>query len=452
MYGYWEFLKNAGLITDEKFKRLKRNTPFTEAEKLGFINRQLVETSQSAKAVAEIIKSKYPEAEIVYCKAGLVSEFRHSYDLLKSRSFNDLHHAKDAYLNIVTGNVYSMKFTRQWFNPNARYSIKTTTLFEHPLVCGNETVWEGAEMLGKVKRIVAKNNAHFTKFAYFKHGGLFDQMPVRASEGLVPLKKDMDTEKYGGYNKPSNMFFIPVRYTAGKKSELFIMPVELRVGKRFLSDVEFAGEYAKERLSGILGKKIDCVEYPMGMRPWKINTMLELDGFRICIAGSASGGKCIIAQPVMQFSESIEWNNYIKKLERLVEKCTENKNYIYDPVFDSVDRERNLKLYDIYVGKYENSIFRNRVNPPIEILRKGKPQFEKLNTIDQSRALLHIHETFSRIAGGCDLTLIGGGAHAAATVSFSATVSNWKYSDVRLVDSSVSGLWEKHSMNIMELI
>ena len=452
MYGYWEFLKNAGLITDEKFKRLKRNTPFTEAEKLGFINRQLVETSQSAKAVAEIIKSKYPEAEIVYCKADLVSEFRHSYDLLKSRSFNDLHHAKDAYLNIVTGNVYSMKFTRQWFNPNARYSIKTTTLFEHPVVCGNETVWDGKEMLGKVKRIVAKNNAHFTKFAYFKHGGLFDQMPVRASEGLVPLKKGLDTEMYGGYNKSSNMFFIPVRYKTGKKSELFIMPVELMVGKRFLSDAEFSKEYAKERLSGILGKKIDSVEYPMGMRPWKVNTMLELDGFRVCISGCSSGGRCLIAQPVMQFSESLEWNNYLKKVERLVEKCAENKNYIYDPIFDSVDGERNLKLYDIYVGKYEKSIFRNRVNPPIEILKKGRSVFEKLNPVDQARALIKIHETFSRIAGGCDLTLIGGSARAASTQSFSATVSNWKYSVVQIVDASVSGLWEKRSMNIMELL
>ena len=154
----------------------------------------------------------------------------------------------------------------------------------------------------------------------------------------------------------------------------------------------------------------------------------------------------------MQFSESLEWNNYIKKVERLVEKCAENKNYIYDPVFDSVDGERNLKLYDIYVGKYEKSIFRKRVNPPIEILKKGKSVFENLNPVDQARALIKIQETFSRISGGCDLTLIGGGAHAAATVNFSATVSNWKYSDVRKLDSSVSGLWEKRSMNIMELL
>ena len=59
------------------------------------------------------MKERYPQAEIVYCKAGLVSEFRQEFDLLKSRTYNDLHHAVDAYLNIVVGNVYFVKFTKK---------------------------------------------------------------------------------------------------------------------------------------------------------------------------------------------------------------------------------------------------------------------------------------------------------------------------------------------------
>ena len=57
------------------------------------------------------------------------------------------------------------------------------------------------EDLQKVKKIAAKNTAHFTKYSFYKRGGLFDQMPVPAATGLVPLKKGMDPEKYGGYNK-----------------------------------------------------------------------------------------------------------------------------------------------------------------------------------------------------------------------------------------------------------
>lgn len=57
MIDFWRLLKHSGLINDEKFIRLTRKAPFTEEERLGFINRQLVETRQSSKALAEILKN-----------------------------------------------------------------------------------------------------------------------------------------------------------------------------------------------------------------------------------------------------------------------------------------------------------------------------------------------------------------------------------------------------------
>ena len=64
------------------------------------------------KAVAEILKKILPDTEIVYVKAKTVSKFRQDFDFIKVRDMNDLHHAKDAYLNIVVGNVYFVKFTK----------------------------------------------------------------------------------------------------------------------------------------------------------------------------------------------------------------------------------------------------------------------------------------------------------------------------------------------------
>lgn len=455
MRGMWDYYKEHKLITEEKYKRLVRSTSFTEDEKLSFINRQIIETSQSTKAVATLLKEYLPNTEIVYSKARIVSEFRQEFDLYKSRIFNDLHHAVDAYLNIVTGNVYSMKFTKQWFNVNTRYSIKTSTIFTHPLICQGVTVWNGLEMLEKVKNIAKKNNAHFTKYSFYKKGGLFDQLPVKASNGLIPLKQGLDTSKYGGYNKPSVMFLIPTRYKAGKKTETIIMSVDLINGKRFLNDSEFAKEYSFTRLEKIIGKKIDLVEFPMGMRPWKINTVLSLDGFKICIAGISSGGRCLIAQPIMQFSESNDWKYYIKKLQMLVEKTDKNKKYIYSADYDKVTQEENVRLYELYIRKLSDSIYSKRVNNPVKILIDGKEKFEKLDIITQSRALLNIHQVFGRASGGCDLSLIGGASKAASTAGFSATVSNWRkiYNDVRLIDTSPSGLWQKESdINLLELL
>ena len=137
MRPFWAELKKRGFISDEKYRRLTRNTPFTDSERADFIARQLVETGQAAKIVAGLLKRRYGDDRVVYVKAGNVSAFRQAQRLLpdgrqvqegscrgknvktvpdplfvKCRDVNDFHHAKDAYLNIVVGNVYHTKFTR----------------------------------------------------------------------------------------------------------------------------------------------------------------------------------------------------------------------------------------------------------------------------------------------------------------------------------------------------
>lgn len=47
-----------------------------------------------------------------------------------------------------------------------------------------------------------------------------------------------------------------------------------------------------------------------------------------------------------------------------------------------------------------------------------------------------------------------GGAQSAAAVELSSNMSNWKkyYKDVRIIDSSMSGIWEKQSVNLLDLL
>lgn len=453
MSGTWAHWRKIGTISEEKYKRLIRTTPFSNDEKLGFINRQLTETSQSTKAIAELLKARFPEADIIYTKARLTTDFRHEYDLYKVRSYNDLHHAVDAYLNIVTGNVYHMKFTREWFHVDSQYSVKIKTIFKHALTRGDELVWDGEDMLKKVIRTAKKNTAHCTKFAFFKTGGLFDQQPVKKKEGLIPLKKGMDTAKYGGYNKSSVMFFIPVRYTCKKKTEVIFLSVELMHGKHFLEDESFAKEYAYERLKKILKKEVDSLEFPLGMRPVKINTVLSLDGLRVCITGSAAIGKQLIIQTITQFVSDDFWKYYIKKLERFVEKTEKNPSYRYDEEYDVVSCEKNIELYDLYLEKMEQSVYQKRANLPKEKLINGRDKFLSLDVENQSKALMNIHQLFGRSTTGVDLSLIGGDK-IGGSPKLSSSVSNWKkyYKDVRIIDVSPSGLWERQSENLLELL
>ena len=453
MTPFWDKLHKLHLINDEKYKRLTRTTPFSEEEKVAFVNRHLTATSQSAKAVATLLKDAMPGTEIVTCKAPIVTEFRQEFDIWKPRTYNELAPAVDAYLNIVTGNVYNMKFSRKFWNPNQNYSIKTKTVFTRPLVIYGLTVWDGENMLEKVKATAAKMNARYTRYAFFKSGKLFNQ-PSQAAEGLTPRKKDLPPEKYGGHPSAGIKFFIPVKYTNAKRTDVTIMPVELSYGERFLNDRNFAEAYARKKIEQIQGYPVEAVSFPLGMRPWKINTMLSLDGLRVCVSGTSNHGKAIITQTVTQFASDPKWKYYIKKLERLVDKAAANPAYVYDAKYDKVTREENMELYELYLDKLQNTVYGKRVNAPTDILLEGEDTFEALEPIEQAKTLLNIHQVFTRAAGGCDLRAIGGAEHAASTSSLSSSLTTWskRYSDVRLIDTSPTGFWESQSENLLNLL
>ena len=101
-----------GFISKEKYARLIRTSPLTEDDLGQFIARQLVETNQTAKAVIDFLKACMDDPRrVIYSKAKLVSNFRQIFSIIKCRDINNLHHAQDAYLNIVVGNIINTKFT-----------------------------------------------------------------------------------------------------------------------------------------------------------------------------------------------------------------------------------------------------------------------------------------------------------------------------------------------------
>ncbi len=452
--GFWERLHSNGLITDEKFKRLTRTAPFSESEKTEFINRQLVETGQAAKALTTVLKQKYPESEIVYVKAGLVSSFRQEYDIVKSRGINDLHHAKDAYLNIVVGNVYNEYFTKKFYLKNDRYSLKTKTLFGMVLSNKDGVYWNGESDIAKVKKIAAKNNIMYSKFVLCRKGGLFDQQPIKAESGLVELKKGLDTAKYGGYRGTTASFFSPVKYTSGKTTDIIIMPVELMIADKFISDAEFAQRYALETIEKIRNKKPDTAEFLLGKRMLKINTVFSLDGFRAALTGKASGGKQVGISPQVPLIVSSEDEKYIKRLERFIEKSGKNENIKLNSAYDEITAEKNEALYDLFASKLGKKPFSLMPNSQSSLLLSGKDKFRELALKDQVTALVNILYLFKTgRSGSADLTLIGGSKNSGVLL-LSSCLSNWKktYSDVRIIDVSPAGLYEKRSQNLLDLL
>lgn len=452
MVNLWQYLNKNNLISDEKYRRLTRTTDFTADEKYEFINRQLVETRQSTKAVAALLKEQYPESEIVYVKAGIVSDFRKEFGLLKSRTINDLHHAKDAYLNIATGNVWYSKFNCKFYRADAINNLKTEVLFTHPVKRNGKLVWSGVSDKDHVIKIACKNTAHMTKYSFCKKGGLFDQMPVSTGAGLVPRKKNMPADIYGGYNKTTASFFVIVRYKADKKQDVVIMPVEFLYAKEFLNNESFSVEYTKKTIYSITNKSVTDVEFPMNRRIIKINTMISLDGLMVCITGKSTGGRQMGVSVMSPFITNIENEMYIKKLESFENKKKKNANIVYSEKHSGISAEKNIDLYDYYISKFQSEPYIHRPANPVGTLIKGRLKFETLLPLEQISILLKIQGLFGR-GIKADLKMIGG-AESTGAALLSSSLSNWKknYKDVRIIDQSASGIFTSKSDNLLDLL
>ncbi|MEB3363937.1 hypothetical protein SDC49_09930 [Lactobacillus sp. R2/2] len=101
----WKTWQKAGLISQRKLNNLLFDPDLVkDKQKKGFINRQLVETSQIIKLVSIILQDKFPDTEIITVKAGYNTALRKELKLYKSREANDYHHAIDAYLTAICDN------------------------------------------------------------------------------------------------------------------------------------------------------------------------------------------------------------------------------------------------------------------------------------------------------------------------------------------------------------
>lgn len=453
MAATWHQWHKDKLMNDEKYYRLTRSTPFSTDEKWGFINRQLVETRQSTKAIKTILNNRFPKTEIVCVKAGLVSEFRQEFKMLKCRTVNDLHHAKDAFLNIVVGNVYDERFSKQWFRiDEEEYSVKTKVLFGHKQSHGKAIYWRGGSDIDRVKKTMGKNAVHLTRFSYYRHGKLFKQ-PEKAKEGLVPRKKDLPTERYGGYNSPAIGGFMLARFDVKGKKEVMLVAVEIMYLERLQNDSAFVFGYIEDQVEKITGKKPENLEILLNGRVLKIHTAFSLDGTKMTLSGKT--GEQVRFSPLAALNLPYELEQYAKKLESFQNKKEKNKALLVDEERDGISPKQNIELYKKLTEKMQKRPFAQYPGNQHNTLASGEGKFEEASAENQVACLINIMTLLKDSSDGKNLTTCGGAPHA-GTKKISAKISNWKkqYTSVRIIDESASGLFsnDKTSINLLDLL
>lgn len=444
MTPFWHMLKEKGLISGIKFERLTRATKFTEDELASFIARQLVETRQSSKIVADILKKRYgAETEIVYVKAGNVSEFRHAqlkntFDFVKCRLVNDFHHAKDAYLNIVVGNVYHVKFTsdpRYFLRENANWSYSLNKVFDYPVERNGEVAWtpkrDGKEgSIAVVQKNIRRNSVLFTRLATEVGGALYDVNIVEKGRGQAPIKTSdprMTTEKYGGYNKLTGAYFFLVEHKKGKMFIRSIETVYLMYKEQYEKNPE---RYCIDILK--------LVEPKIVIKRIKFGSLFSYDGFRMHI--SARTGDNIIFRNANQLLLESQWHHYINQISKYSERCKIAKTELPVTRYDAVTSENNLKLYERIQDKLKTNAYSKRFSVAAQKLDKCKTSFSKKTILDQCNILLSLIRLFSSgNATGADLTLLGESKNT-SRISVSKRLSG---SNQYIIHQSITGIFEQ---------
>lgn len=433
----WYVLKEKELISQKKYERLTRTTRLTDEELNNFISRQLVETRQSTKAISQLLEKRYPDTEIVYVKANLASEFRQQYGFIKCREVNDYHHAKDAYLNIVVGNVYNTRYkhNRLAFIEGlqlGKYSLNKMYGYN----VNGAWVADNDESFNIVNKMMSKNNIRFTRYSFVRKGGLFDQNVLSKGKGQVPIKANSplkEIEKYGGYKNPTATFFALCNYTdkKGKKIKAFI-PIDLYKYNEYLSNpVEYI-----EKLLGVtdVDVQIPCV---------KFNTLISIDGFRMNISCKSNGGLVLLCKPAVQLVLSYNQELYIKKMISYLNKCTQMNGIKEVTKYDHLSADENIELYLTITEKLLNTIYCVKYSKLGSKLVDKEKMFNELSIYEQCSILLQLITILHSNLRTGDLTLIGESKQSGSLTIGNKIAKTKDVHSFKIIHQSITGLFEQ---------
>ena len=467
MEGTWCMWYKEGFITKEKYDRLTRREDFNDDELSGFIARQLVETRQTTKVVADVMKQIYSEndTKIVYVKASLASDFRkYPLNVLKSRRVNDYHHAKDAYLNIVVGDVYNIKYTDnpwKWMKEN-RDKVDSGQISFHKTMCFDVTdkngnlIWEGCNKIksedgkshfeikddsdipgnkiivggdiDRIRSIVRKNTCMYTEYTYCDSGELFNASHERkgSKSATLQLKGNLPIERYGGYKSANTSYFAIVEFD-GKKGKRVknMIGVPIYVANMLEYDFNAFLEYCKER--GMENVTIICPKI-------KKNALVIVNGFPMRVRGETE--KQMSLKNNVQLKTDIVIEEQIRKIEKAIEK----NNDVFDELHDGLTDDMLIDVYDFLERKLELGMYKNRPANQCKKLQMGRDIFVNLSLRNKCVLISEVL-TFVRcdVKTNANLELIGGGTNNG---NIAINKNTFCMNPVTTVNQSITGLYE----------
>lgn len=439
----WAIWRKAGLMGAKKYNSLTRVNPLTEADLNGFIARQIVETGQTAKAVITLLKRMCPESKIYYSKGGNVSDFRQRYGIVKCRETNDLHHARDAYLNIVVGNVYYTRFPSvgsyyrdRGENDLRRYNLER--LFDFDV----NGAWVKGKSLELVKKTCFKTSMAVTRYTFTGNGKFYDETVYDKGDKGISVPRCQkgplsNVQSYGGYKTLNTAYFVIAESEGKKGMRQTIEAIPVYYDYVIKDNREKLLEYLKDK--GLKNPRLIVPKV-------RIKTLFKIEGMLLYIAGIS--GNTVLYHNAVQWFTDQKTDRYCKSLGKLIEM--KKKNFIAEDrevyemtvnskkeVSEKIDQIQNIGLYDSIIEKLGSKIYSiSPVRTFVNNLETGREKFIGLSTYDQAEVLMECIKFMESNKLLSNLSAIGAGKYC-GTLSLNKDITNL---NVSIIHTSACGL------------
>lgn len=442
MHENWLILRKNGFMSAEKLARLSDRHPMSDEKRASFIGKSYIQATSSTKMLAEVFNSIFnKDTKIIYAKTQEVADFRKQYGFAKVTIYNDHYLAKDAYLNIVVGNVWYTKFTLSpiWFiekeyrTGKSEYNLNR--MYDFDVVRNDRVAWIAERnkkdipgTIAVVNKVMARNTPLTVTKTTEGHGGLTNatiSKATKAKPGIyLPLKSNIrysNVTKYGGKTSIKTAYAFLVEHTDKKKGRvrtLYTIPLYLALNVKNREDIK---KYCIEELG--------LIEPNVRISKIMANSELEIDGYSYLLGGKSISQFHVANNVPMIFNQ--EWQTYISKIEK----------YINAKVVDrAVTVEKNLELYNEILSKHKTDIFLKKKLPVYNMLLTDREKFEKLVLEEQMQILCQILMLTRMGTNLANLSLLGEGS-SIGTMNISCNISNYK--SAVLVERSITGLYKK---------
>lgn len=447
MKGWWQHLKKIGLISSKKYNNLSRYK-YDEKSINGFINRQLVETRQICKHVANIINNFHKSTKVNYIPASLSHNYREKFKLYKFRDINDYHHAHDAYLAAVLGEYKTKylkksidylelkEFTKRLYEEkkykelNDGYVINSLDPDLQELSgvdfidkTTGELLFDVKEFNKTVNNTLYRNDILISKKVEFKTGEFYNQTKLKKGNKGLRLKANLPTEMYGSYSSLNPAYAIVVKYTKKGKEEQRMIGIPIVIAENSKTNIEVMNNYIKDLLELNSTDKVEIIKNKI-----PFYSLLNWDNQICYLVGATSKVEvCNAIEFHIDKERMQKWQKTLLRLYHNKAKVIEDVEYSKDlnEIINYIINKIELK-YQLYSNLVPdiNNMFSTEVLENADINAKEKIIIEMLNLLKANSLtanLKFLNKSYSMAFGRKEKRII---------------------SNAKIINKSVTGLWE----------